>query len=114
MKTLKTCNACKYAIFKEEGYSNYTVEGTTFYCFKQRHPEAPFDRFYGDDKRLNYAQLCISYRHGQPIDMDVDQTDYNLTPIQIVMYNITTNDDLDAGPHQHALTKMLEHKRNQK
>jgi hypothetical protein len=104
---MKTCETCKYAIFKEEGYSNYTVEGTTFYCFMKSHPAAPFDRFYNQDKRLNYAETCISYKHGIPITMDVDKTDYDLTPIQICMYNLATDDDLDAGSHKNALTKML-------
>lgn len=112
MKQLKTCESCKYAIFKEEGYSNYTVEGVTCYCFLKKHPEAPFDRFYNEDKRLNYAETCKSFKKGPAIYMDVDQTDYQLTPIQIVMYNLTTNDNLDAGPYTATLTKMMQIRRD--
>jgi hypothetical protein len=109
---MKTCESCKYAIFKEEGYSNYTVEGVTFYCFLKKHPEAPLDRWYGTDKRLDYADKCTSYKQGESISMDVDQTDYELTPIQVCMYNLTTDDDLDAGPYKDTLTKMLKIRRD--
>jgi hypothetical protein len=32
----RSCNTCKYAIFKDEGYSNYTVENTAFHCFMKK------------------------------------------------------------------------------
>jgi len=94
---------------QDYGYSNYTVEGTTFYCFLKKHPDQPFDRFYGDDKRLNHANNCKHYRHGIPIELDVDQVNIEpLTPIQKCMINLTLKDtDLNAGPYQTALTKML-------
>ena len=38
MKKPRSCNQCKYAIMQDFGYSNYTVEGTTFYCFLKKHP----------------------------------------------------------------------------
>ena len=55
------CGGCKFCVFKDHGYSNYTVEGTSFYCGKNLHPESGFDRWYGEDKRLEYAQECTGF-----------------------------------------------------
>lgn len=68
----KSCNNCSNALFADYGYSNYTVEGTEFYCQLKRHPEAPFDRFYGKDKRLDFAEECTNYQEGEPDELDVD------------------------------------------
>lgn len=70
-----TCNECRYALFQDEGYSNYTVEGTVFYCLKKAHPADGFDRWYGEDKRLNHAQECTEFSKGDPVCMDVDGDD---------------------------------------
>lgn len=42
----KKCENCRFARFKDEGYSNYTVEGTTFECMINKHPDGKFDRWY--------------------------------------------------------------------
>lgn len=81
-----TCNSCKYAIFKDYGYSNYTTEGTQFYCAKNLHPADGFDRFYGEDKRLDYAAKCGGFECGDSIEMDVDG-EVELTPEQQTIYD---------------------------
>lgn len=73
----KNCGDCKFCIFKDHGYSNYTVEGTDMYCAKDKHPEAPFDRFYGEDYRLEFAKNCPSFTEGTSIEMDVDEENYD-------------------------------------
>jgi hypothetical protein len=70
---MKNCAECKFCCFIDYGYSNYTVEGTEFYCAKKLHPAGHFDRFYGEDKRLEYAETCGGFEAGEAIDMDVEE-----------------------------------------
>ena len=67
-----SCNNCKFALFQDYGYSNYTVEGTEFTCLTDSHPAGTFDRFYGENDQLNYAPQCNSYANGEPVHIDVD------------------------------------------
>lgn len=76
----KSCNTCKWALFVDHGYSNYTVEGTTFHCQLNKHPDCPFDRWYGEEARLEHAEKCPDYEHGNPIELDVDNEDGNHDP----------------------------------
>ncbi len=71
----KTCMDCKWRLSVDEGYSNYTVENTTFHCLKKLHPDMPFDEFYGEDKRLDFAQQCSGYVAGEGTGLDVDRDD---------------------------------------
>ncbi len=83
----ESCLSCKFAIFQEEGYSNYTVEGTMFHCALNKHPDGDFDRWYGEDKRLDY--VCDSYQVGSPIEMDVERENLSeLTPEQRKIYEM--------------------------
>ena len=68
----RNCGECRFALFEDYGYSNYTTEGTTFYCLRNAHPSDGFDRFYGRDDRLGYAAQCASFSEGEPVEMDVD------------------------------------------
>ena len=64
----KTCLDCKFSLSEDFGYSNYTTEGTTFSCLKGLHPEKDgFDEFYGEDKRLEFAQECPGFAAGSGI-----------------------------------------------
>jgi hypothetical protein len=84
-----TCNGCRFACFVDYGYSNYTVEGTEFYCAKSLHPDGHFDRFYGEDKRLDFAAECSGFEAGEPISMDVDQEGIaDLTPDQRTVWEM--------------------------
>lgn len=69
---MKSCENCKFCILKDFGYSNYTVEGTYVICAKDAHPDGTFDRFYGEDKRLQYADKCPHFVDGIPIEVDVE------------------------------------------
>lgn len=70
-------------MFQDVGYSNYTVEGTEFICMKKAHPDGEFDRFYGDNPQLEYAQVCPLFSAGEAIQMDVEGEDWgNLTEDQ--------------------------------
>lgn len=72
MSAHKSCANCRFAIFEDHGYSNWTVEGTDFSCAKRVHPDGTFDQFYGEDVRLQYAERCPGFELGDAICLDVD------------------------------------------
>lgn len=83
----QNCNNCKYALFIDYGYSNYTVEGTDFECAKHVHPDKTFDRFYGQAPELNYGANCPEFEEGETINMDVDGDNFNtLTQEQKIIW----------------------------
>lgn len=67
-----SCNRCRYAVFQDYGYSNYTIEGVEFNCAIQLHPDGSFDRWYGVDTRLDYGSECSGYASGEPAHTDVE------------------------------------------
>ena len=69
----QSCNNCRYAVLKDFGYSNYTIEGTEFSCAIQLHPDGSFDHWYGQDARLNWGSECAGYEYGEPAHVDVEQ-----------------------------------------
>jgi hypothetical protein len=77
------CSDCDNRITRDEGYSNYTVEGTSFNCALGLHPQAPFDNFYGKAPEMNFAESCASFKHGPGLEIDVEEEALqNLTPHQ--------------------------------
>lgn len=70
---MKSCAECKFCLLEDYGYSNYTVEGTYVHCLKKLHPESGFDRFYGQEDRLKFAEECTGYVNGEPVDLDNDR-----------------------------------------
>ncbi len=86
---MKTCNKCKWCVLLDYGYSNYTQEGTYVHCAKKLHPEDGFDRFYGEDDRLKYAEKCAGYEVGSAVDMDVDRENVrDLTEEELAIYKM--------------------------
>lgn len=79
----RKCTECRFHILRDDGYSNYTVEGTTFNCALGLHPAAPFDNFYAKAPELNHAEICTGYLKGDGIHLDVDgEVEDHLTPDQ--------------------------------
>lgn len=74
-ETGPNCADCRFAIWQDQGYSNWTVEGTDFFCAKSLHPADGFDRWYGRDKRLDFAAECPGYEQGEGVHLDVDGED---------------------------------------
>ncbi len=68
----KKCDNCRFARFKEEGYSEWTIEGVSFECMVNEHPDGKFDRWYGEDGRLHWALWCKKYESGTPIKLGVN------------------------------------------
>lgn len=97
-KSLKNCAKCKYAIMKDWGYSNYTVEGTSFHCANELHPADGFDRFYGEDSRLQFAEECKSFKEGDYISIDCDSEEHPYTDdpeLLMLLFNIEILSELD-------------------
>lgn len=69
---MSDCNNCKFAIFQDTGYSNYTVEGTDFYCAKKAHPSDGFDAWYGEHEGFKFGETCPSRSEGEPIQLRVE------------------------------------------
>lgn len=61
---MKKCDECRLATLRELGYSCYTIDGTYVYC--DHHPESGFDRWYGEEKKLLYAEHCEHFVKGTP------------------------------------------------
>ena len=66
------CTNCRFAIFQDTGYSNWTVEGCTFFCALGVHPADGFDSYYSTDPGLKYAAECDAFEAGTCIELDVD------------------------------------------
>lgn len=84
----RTCEDCKFCILEDTGYSNYTVEGTDFNCAKKLHPDGVFDRFYGEEDKMKFAQKCSEFEKGNKIEIDVEGENIgNFTPEQKQIYD---------------------------
>jgi len=83
---MRTCDDCKFCVYQDTGHSNWTVEGTDFYCGAKAHPNDGFDRWYKEDPNLNFAEQCLIFAPGVPIHMDVDHTE-SLTPEEKRIYD---------------------------
>lgn len=89
---MKKCSECKYAILQDTGYSNWTVMGTDFHCAKKLHPEDGLDWWYGEDKRIEYAEQCAGYEAGEPVQMDVDG-EYEHTPDEQAIIDLWNSEE---------------------
>lgn len=70
----RRCDDCVWSAIQDEGYSNYTVEGSTFYCVLGLHPsgEDGVDQFYGQEPSLAYVENCDRFEEGDGLYLDVD------------------------------------------
>lgn len=85
--TERKCDNCKFAVLKDIGYSNYTVEGYYFTCAKDAHPDGSFDQFYGENPKFEFAKQCEFYEAGDPVALDVDG-EYEPTAAEQEILNI--------------------------
>ena len=87
----RSCNNCRFAVFEEYGYSNWTVEGTIFTCAKAAHPDDGFDRWYGRDKRLEYRAECKAHDAGEPLEIDCDRECFPLSDEEQAVYDMANS-----------------------
>jgi hypothetical protein len=69
----KSCEGCKYCVVQDEGYSNYTVEGSTLYCLHHLNPGFPTDHVWGLNPALAFAEHCPQFAEGEGPQIDVEQ-----------------------------------------
>lgn len=67
------CDECKFCKLEDYGYSNWTVEGTNIDCILNLNPMFPADKRWGESSEAAYANECLRYSKGSPIEIDVDQ-----------------------------------------
>lgn len=73
----RSCEDCSNCLLMDFGYSNWTVEGTSVLCMVDVHPDKEFDRWYGEDDRLKFAEQCERFSPGGAERLDVDREDFN-------------------------------------
>lgn len=76
-KPIKKCTECKYCVRADEGYSNWTVEGTTVDCLLGLNKNLPKDEFYGEEDALLFASECKMYVEGEGPYLDVEREDFD-------------------------------------
>lgn len=60
------CSKCKFFCSEDFGYSNYTVEGTTYSCLKKQFEDS-------EDSDVKFAdESCQKFEKGEPWYLDVD------------------------------------------
>jgi hypothetical protein len=79
------CRDCKFCVFADNGYSNYTVEGTDVLCgsenYMVRKNFVTFDYYYGKAPTgFEQGENCVGFVEGEPISLDVDGEKYPQLP----------------------------------
>lgn len=60
------CSKCKFFCSADFGYSNYTVEGTTYSCLKKQFEDL-------EDSDVQFCnKFCQKFENGEPWSLDVD------------------------------------------
>ena len=94
----RSCVTCKFSLWIDVGYSNYTVEGTDFACGLNMHPDGRFDRWYKENDLFKFGETCDSYRQGNPISIDVDSTAIeSLSSEQTKIWAVYQDDESDSN-----------------
>lgn len=70
VRRYRSCNECKFCVFQDHGYSNYTVEGTDISCLAGKFEQ--YGDGYGDDYKIGRATDCEYFNEGPVWSLDVD------------------------------------------
>lgn len=73
----KSCDGCKYIMFQDSGYSNYTVLNTDVHCLLDLNENLPSERPYDWNQSKNNwkstnCSRCDRYCEGDQIHLDVE------------------------------------------
>ena len=70
-----TCYGCANCLLVDDGYSNWTVTGTSVNCVVNAHPDSGWDQWYElrPDDRGFFAKECDQFTPGGAELLDVDQ-----------------------------------------
>ncbi len=64
-RNYKSCDDCKFCVYQDHGYSNYTVEGTNISCLADMFDDT-------DSYSLGMASTCQYFNEGDHWSLDVD------------------------------------------
>lgn len=70
VENYKSCDDCKFCVYQDYGYSNYTVEGTNISCLADKFEE--YEQSYNDVVD-NRAITCDHFNKGESWHIDVDR-----------------------------------------
>lgn len=70
-----SCNSCKFGVFIDNGYSNYTVMGSDFFCAKKLHPADGFDAGWGMVGDFKFGDTCKGKVEGDGVQVSVERDD---------------------------------------
>lgn len=75
----KSCVGCRFMMFKDRGWSNYTVEYTDVHCLLDKNRNLPADEPWdwkqdvdNDNWPFTNESRCDSYSGGNQMELDVD------------------------------------------
>lgn len=65
----RTCDDCRFAHYKDEGYSDYTVEYTALHCILGQRRPISAERF----ERIKKPKHCNDWRFGKQDKFSVEE-----------------------------------------
>ena len=72
------CTDCRYCLGQDNGYSNFTVEGTEYECLLGMGVEFPVDEWGDGGLKLESAENCNKFSEGNYVWVDVERGDGDL------------------------------------
>lgn len=113
MSAGKQCTDCMFQVTGDAGYSNWTVEETTYGCLLNKHPKLPKIGSYTWEtehtKTMAFASKCDSYSEGKRIELDVDHDEgskissYGGEKAAHLIAKVRFNDDINHPDFQKLL-----------
>ena len=64
----ETCDNCIWGLYKDVGYSNWTVEGTNFYCRMRNRPVTSAETY----EEIEKPDDCNDWKWGEPPKLSVE------------------------------------------
>lgn len=95
----QSCETCLFLVKVDDGYSNWSVEGTTNHCLLDKNPNMPEDNYYGYGENSSLRFICVKHNIFNTIEerihIDVDRSNLMLLDkANAIKY--TTNKKLKA------------------
>ncbi len=63
----ETCDGCIWGLYKDVGYSDWTVLGTDFYCRMRNRPKESAETY----EEIEKPDDCNDWKWGQPAKLSV-------------------------------------------
>ena len=79
---MRNCTECKFGKIQDVGYSDWTVEGSNFFCRLDNNPGMQhgghsYEKGEDHDREpYTFAEECEDYKEGTPIHYSVEGSKY--------------------------------------